>query len=47
MIRARACPECSADIEVVEGFPDWCERCEWNVLPPELPQWGYGDRSTG
>jgi Zn-dependent protease with chaperone function len=44
MIHARTCPECSAEIEVSEGYPDWCERCEWNVLPPELPQWGYGDR---
>jgi Zn-dependent protease with chaperone function len=40
----RACPECSASIEVNEGYPDWCEDCDWNLEAPKPHEWGYGRR---
>jgi Zn-dependent protease with chaperone function len=40
----RTCPECSAPVETVEGYPDWCDACEWNVRAPETPEWGFGNR---
>jgi Zn-dependent protease with chaperone function len=30
----RPCPECQAAVPVVPGYPDWCDRCGWNVKPP-------------
>lgn len=29
------CPKCSADIEVTEGYIQWCEHCLWNLKPYE------------
>jgi Zn-dependent protease with chaperone function len=33
----RACPDCTAEIPVLAGFPDWCEHCGWNVRAPAPP----------
>lgn len=30
----RPCPECDARVPVVPGYPDWCDACGWNLLPP-------------
>ena len=30
----RTCPQCEALIPVLPGYPDWCDRCGWNLHPP-------------
>lgn len=37
----RSCPKCDTVLEIVIGYPTWCERCNWNLEPeePELLQW--------
>ncbi len=30
-----ACPECQAAVPVISGYINWCDRCNWNVKPPE------------
>ena len=39
MTGQRICPDCSAEIPVVEGIRAWCERCNWNLggetAPPD------------
>lgn len=34
----RTCPECSAAVPALAGYPDWCDRCGWNLKPPALPR---------
>lgn len=29
------CPSCGAALPPPAGFSQWCEACEWNLLPPE------------
>jgi Zn-dependent protease with chaperone function len=41
----RVCPECHAAVPVLAGFPDWCDRCGWNVKPPQTGE-PPGDRFT-
>ena len=38
----RQCPECGAAIPVLPGYPDWCERCDWNLVKPPSLDGGKG-----
>jgi hypothetical protein len=41
----RTCPQCGASVQVVSGFPDWCEQCGWNLQPPpgrDAPEGRFG-----
>lgn len=29
------CPKCSSNIEITEGYIQWCEHCLWNLKPYE------------
>ncbi len=33
-IPEQECPNCHEPIPVDEGYPTWCDRCDWNVRPP-------------
>jgi Zn-dependent protease with chaperone function len=36
-IPERSCPQCEAPVPVLPGYPDWCDRCGWNLkAPPRL-----------
>jgi Zn-dependent protease with chaperone function len=30
----RPCPGCGAPVPATTGYPDWCDRCGWNLQPP-------------
>ncbi|OUQ87041.1 hypothetical protein B5G50_17620 [Brevibacillus brevis] len=30
----KPCPSCGAQIEANEGYPFWCEHCDWNLAVP-------------
>ena len=38
----RTCPECGWQVAVLSGFPDWCDRCGWNLEAPHDPWVGTG-----
>jgi hypothetical protein len=29
------CPKCRNILPVIKGYPTWCDRCHWNILPEE------------
>ena len=38
----RRCPDCGAPVPNATGYPDWCDRCGWNLQPPPERQLGRG-----
>jgi Zn-dependent protease with chaperone function len=38
MATERPCPECDEPMPVLTGYPDWCDRCGWNLKPPPTPE---------
>ncbi|KQL44279.1 hypothetical protein AN963_22970 [Brevibacillus choshinensis] len=30
----KPCPSCGTDIVINEGYPLWCDRCDWNLAIP-------------
>ena len=38
----RPCPDCGASIPVTTGYPDWCDRCGWNLRPPPVRETATG-----
>ena len=37
MAGVTACPVCSTELPLLEGYMTWCHNCGWNVLAPEQP----------
>lgn len=36
----KPCPSCGVQIEVNEGYPFWCEHCNWNLAVPSKERQG-------
>ncbi len=35
-IAERECPNCHEPVPVDGGYPIWCDRCDWNMRPPQM-----------